>query len=68
MNCDNLFTVKAMSGRVIDRYCRAPIILRYSVGSENTSPSKVDKIIEVDIEVQTGFASAIFVLCKMSSI
>ena len=68
MNCDNLFIIKAASSRVIDKYCRAPIILRYRAGSKNTSPSNADKITEVDIEVHIGFAPAIFVLYEMSSI
>jgi hypothetical protein len=38
MNCETLLTAKDISGRVSDRYCRAPTRLRYGEGSVRGSP------------------------------
>jgi len=40
MNWETLFTTKDISGRVRDRYCKAPTRLRYGEGSVRGSPER----------------------------
>lgn len=62
MNCDNLLTVKEISGRVRDKYLRLQAIARYSVGSNKGEPKLKVGVEPIGKGIRTGLASTILVL------
>jgi hypothetical protein len=65
MYWESLFTVNAMSGLMMERYWRAPTVLRYRVVLEKGSPSNRERLVEKAIGVFTGLASTILVWERM---
>lgn len=61
MNCDTLLTAKERFGLVVERYCREPTLLRYSVGSVIVEPSNLLNVDDADIGEEIGFASNILI-------
>ncbi|KAA8549388.1 hypothetical protein F0562_001072 [Nyssa sinensis] len=64
INWESLFTEKLISGRVKDKYCKAPITLRYSVESTDDEPSASFRETDVERGVVTSLAPSILVLAK----
>ena len=60
INWDSLLTAKEMSGWVRDKYCRAPIILLYSLLSTEDVPLRSLSTVVVDNGVITALAPCIF--------
>lgn len=66
INWDNLLTTKEMSGQVNERYCKAPVIFRYSVASASGEPPARQSIWVELIGVDTSLESSIFERCSKS--
>lgn len=65
LDWETLLTAKAISGRVIDKYCNAPIVLQYNVISENWEPKSLPREALAAIGEIMGLACIIFILAKM---
>jgi hypothetical protein len=66
INCDTLLTAKAKFGLVVERYCREPALLRYSVGSLIVEPSNLLNVDDADIGEEISFTSNILVFDSRS--
>ena len=66
INCESLLTAKLISSRSKDKYCNAPITLRYSVESMDGEPSANCRETDVERGVVKFLAQSILVLARIS--